>query len=119
MSAARQLRNPKFTLFRPSSPLPSFRTRLQHNSSSATGKIMFDQTKESNDASKGLKPEHKAQAKQAESSEGRDHPAKQPDPQPAPSKSTGVRYDGLNSKAGEGKDKGVTKDNNFMPSTGM
>lgn len=80
---------------------------------------MFDQTKESNDASKGLKPEHKAQAKQAESSEGRDHPAKQPDPQPAPSKSTGVRYDGLNSKAGEGKDKGVTKDNNFMPSTGM
>ncbi|KAI0458090.1 hypothetical protein F5B21DRAFT_461265 [Xylaria acuta] len=119
MSTARRLRNIKLSFPRPASPMASFRTRIQHSSSSAIGETKFDQTKESNDASKGLRPEHKAQAKQAGSSEGKDHPAKQPDPQPTPSKPTGVRYDGPDSKAGEGKNKGVTRDNDFMPSTGM
>ncbi|RYC65220.1 hypothetical protein CHU98_g979 [Xylaria longipes] len=117
MSVARRLRSLKLTSPRPASLLYRFRIRMQHNSSSAIGEIKFDQTKESNDPLKGLKPEHKAHAKQTGSNEGEDHPAKQPDPQPAPSKSTGVRYDGPDSKAGEGRDKGVTKDNDFMPST--
>ncbi|KAI0487619.1 hypothetical protein F4859DRAFT_510188 [Xylaria cf. heliscus] len=118
MPVALQLRSLKLTPHRPALPLHLLRIRIQHSSSSAIGEIKRDQTKELNDPSKGLKPEHKMQAKQAESNEGRDHPAKQPDPQPAPSKSTGVRYDGPDSKAGEGKDKGVTKDDDFMPSTG-
>ncbi|TRX98578.1 hypothetical protein FHL15_000652 [Xylaria flabelliformis] len=90
MSAAPRLRSLKLISPQLASPLPSLRMRIRHGSSSATREPKFDQTKESNDPSKGLKPEHKAQAKQAESSKGKDHPAKQPDPQPAPSKSTGV-----------------------------
>ncbi|KAI0863526.1 hypothetical protein F4860DRAFT_65932 [Xylaria cubensis] len=119
MSAAPRLRSLKLISPQLASPVPSLRMRTQHSSFSAIREPKFDQTKESNDPSKGLRPEHKTQAKQAESSEGKDHPAKQPDPQPAPSKSTGIQSDGPDSKAGEGKDKGVTKDRNFMPSTGM
>jgi len=83
----------------------------RRNFSSAIGETKFDQTKESNDPSKGMKSEHKAEAKQTTSDEGRgDHPAKQADPQQSPSKSTGVETEGPGTKAGEGKDPGVTKD---------
>lgn len=82
----------------------------QKNYTAATSQIRFDQTKTSNDPSKGMTSQHKDQSKNTHDGAGGDHPAKQPDPQQAPSKSTGVRTDGPDGKAGEGQDKGVTKD---------
>ncbi|CAJ2510092.1 Uu.00g059920.m01.CDS01 [Anthostomella pinea] len=68
--------------------------------------VKADQTKKSNDPSASQKEEHGSQAEQV-SGEGRDHPAKQPDPQQSPSKSTGVREEGPNGKAGSAPDQGV------------
>ncbi|KAI1824371.1 hypothetical protein F4861DRAFT_539109 [Xylaria intraflava] len=123
MPAARRLQNLSSTLSWPMPPASASWTgirNLRHRyGSSVKGQTKFDQTKESNDPSKGLKPEHVAQAKQAGDIKGRDHPAKQPDPQPSPSKSTGVRREGPGSKAGEGEENGVSKDEGVLPSTGV
>jgi hypothetical protein len=90
--------------------MPAFQTTLYQLQVQNRYSAVPDQTKESNDSSKGLKSEHKDQLKKENNSAGSDHPAKQPDPQASPSKSTGVREEGPGSKAGEGKDEGVTKD---------
>ncbi|KAI2639363.1 hypothetical protein GGS21DRAFT_507253 [Xylaria nigripes] len=124
MAAARRLQslsNPSCRLASPVSALWTGARDLQsrYYESSAIGPTRFDQTKESNDPSNDLKPQYKSQAKQADSDKSEDHPAKQPDPQPSPSKSTGVRREGPGSKAGEGEDKGVTKDHGVLPSTGV
>ncbi|KAI1818612.1 hypothetical protein GGS20DRAFT_527898 [Poronia punctata] len=88
------------------SSIPALRATTSRQFQSEAGQPRFDQTHESNDPSKGVAEKHKAQCKQGPG----DHPAKQPDPQQAPSKSTGVRRDGPDSKAGEGEDRGVTVD---------
>ncbi len=67
---------------------------------------MVDQTKEGNDPSQEKREEHVEAGNRAGSSEGRDHPAKQPDPQKAPERSTGFETEGPNGNAGEGKDTG-------------
>lgn len=79
------------------------------------GETTVDQTKHSNDPANGKKDEHQTQAKKAGSGEGRDHPAKQPDPQQSPSKSTGFETEGPGSKSGAGEDKGVSKDRGAGP----
>ncbi|KAI4869422.1 hypothetical protein F4820DRAFT_406492 [Hypoxylon rubiginosum] len=82
--------------------------RALFTSVAARAAVKVDQTKKSNDPSQDLKEEHHKQATQTTSS---DHPAKQPDLQQSPSKSTGIRSEGPGStKAGEGTDKGVHKD---------
>jgi hypothetical protein len=79
------------------------------------GDVVVDQTKEGNDPSKKQKDEHQAQAtKPGQSSDG-EHPAKQPDPQKSPSKSTGIEKEGPGTKSGEGEDHGVQKDTGAGP----
>lgn len=77
--------------------------------------VKMDQTKKSNDPSEENKDDHQAQAEMVDSDKGRDHPAKQADPQKAPSKSTGIQTEGPDSKAGEGEDKKVMEDSGAGP----
>ncbi|KAK6850447.1 hypothetical protein PG995_004537 [Apiospora arundinis] len=61
------------------------------------GETKVDQTRESNDPAGNKQEAHQTQARQAseeEQSQQRQHPAKQADPQPNPSKSTGIREEG-------------------------
>ncbi|KAI1143618.1 hypothetical protein F5Y05DRAFT_361971 [Hypoxylon sp. FL0543] len=78
--------------------------------SAARTAIRADQTRKSNDPSEEQKEGHHKQAKKTTSGEDRDHPAKQPDPQPSPSKPTGVRSEGPESKSGEGSEPAVHKE---------
>jgi hypothetical protein len=89
-------------------------TSIQHASSHANGQTKFDQTKESNAPSKPARTEHENQAQKSDFDEDT-HPAKQPDPQQSPSKATGIQIEGPGSKAGEGQDKGVIKDQGAGP----
>ncbi|KAI1378182.1 hypothetical protein F4677DRAFT_385386 [Hypoxylon crocopeplum] len=89
--------------------------RAPFTSSAAYLAVKIDQTKKSNDPSEDQKEEHHKQATRTTSGEGRDHPAKQPDPQQSPSKSTGVRSEGPESKSGEGLDTGVHKERGAGP----
>lgn len=66
---------------------------------SAEAPIKFDQTKQSNDP--GGKPRDGPGGNGSNGSGG--HPAKQSDTQERPSRSTGVRSDGPDGRAGEGK----------------
>ncbi|KIW62294.1 hypothetical protein PV04_10478 [Phialophora macrospora] len=74
--------------------------------SSATGNIVVDQTKINNDPNKEKKEEHVKAGNKASSAEGRDHPAKQPDPQKPPERSTGFETEGPDGNSGEGEDSG-------------
>ncbi|KIV81329.1 hypothetical protein PV11_03520 [Exophiala sideris] len=87
----------------------------RRNNYSVIGETTVDQTKQSNDPSNSKKDAHQAQATKPGSAEGRSHPAKQPDPQQSPSKSTGFETEGPGSKAGAGADKGVSKDRGAGP----
>lgn len=80
--------------------------RLASSASKPTVKI--DQTKKSNDPDESPKPEHHERGTTARTLEGekgatQPHPAKQPDPQPSPERSTGIQPSGPESKAGEGR----------------
>lgn len=69
--------------------------------------VTMDQTKHDNHPSNGKKPEHEHTASSARTEAGRNHPAKQPDPQQSPERSTGFETDGPgSSEAGKGKDTG-------------
>ncbi|XXH04617.1 hypothetical protein Hte_011034 [Hypoxylon texense] len=82
--------------------------RALFTSIAARGAVKVDQTKKGNDPSQDQKGDHHKQATETTSS---DHPAKHPDPQQSPSKSTGIRSEGPGStKSGEGVDEGVHKD---------
>ncbi|EXJ54717.1 hypothetical protein A1O7_10058 [Cladophialophora yegresii CBS 114405] len=74
--------------------------------SSPLSKAVVDQTKKNNDANQEKKDEHVKAGNKATSAEGRDHPAKQPDPQKAPERSTGFETEGPDGNSGEGKDTG-------------
>ncbi|EXJ69607.1 uncharacterized protein A1O5_07643 [Cladophialophora psammophila CBS 110553] len=65
-----------------------------------------DQTKNNNDPNLGKRGEHVKAGKSATSSEGRGHPAKQPDPQEPPKRSSGFETQGPDGKSGEGEDTG-------------
>ncbi|KUI72369.1 hypothetical protein VM1G_11825 [Cytospora mali] len=66
--------------------------------------IKFDQTKKSNDPDgEPREGQHDASSSGKGSADAQPHPAKQPDPQSTPSKSTGVRGEGPGGKAGEGQ----------------
>lgn len=89
-------------------------TRLASYASKPTVKI--DQTKKSNNPDEDLKPEHHEHGTTTRTLEGekgatQPHPAKQPDPQPSPERSTGVQPSGPESKAGEGRAGAVHKEN--------
>jgi len=87
---------------------------IRHGSSTPVNEPKFDQTKESNDPSKAHRSEHETQAQKSEDRE-ESHPAKQPDPQQSPSKSTGIEPEGPDGKAGEGQDTGVMEDRGAGP----
>ena len=76
---------------------------------SPIGKTVTDQTKKNNDPSQEKKEEHVKAGNQAGSGEGRDHPAKQSDPQKAPERSTGFETEGPDGNAGEGNAGNVHK----------
>ncbi|KAH6648386.1 hypothetical protein BKA67DRAFT_661367 [Truncatella angustata] len=84
-------------------------SRLQFRSFTlSTARRIVDQTKKNNESSQEHKDSHRQQATKAGSSGSSEgHPAKQADPQPSPSKSTGIETDGPgSSKAGTGSDRG-------------
>lgn len=88
-------------------------TRLASSTSKPTVKI--DQTKKSNNPDEDPTVEHHEHGSTARTLEGgkgaaQSHPAKQPDPQPSPERSTGVQPSGPESKAGEGRVDGVHKE---------
>lgn len=67
----------------------------------------MDQTKQDNHPDNDKKAEHEHTASSARTEKGRNHPAKQPDPQKSPERSTGFETDGPgSSEAGKGKDTG-------------
>jgi len=68
--------------------------------------IVVDQTKKGNDPNQEKTDEHKKAGKIAGSGETADHPAKQADPQKAPTRSTGFKTEGPNGNAGDGEDTG-------------
>ncbi|KIX96332.1 uncharacterized protein Z520_08110 [Fonsecaea multimorphosa CBS 102226] len=80
----------------PRHPLPSHRGVT----------TVVDQTKHDNNPDQDKRAEHVKAGKSATSSEGRGHPAKQPDPQKPPERSTGFETEGPDGKSGEGKDTG-------------
>ncbi|OAP55425.1 hypothetical protein AYL99_10398 [Fonsecaea erecta] len=65
---------------------------------------VVDQTKHDNDPDLDKRDEHVRAAKSVTTKEGRDHPAKQPDPQKPPERSTGVETQGPDGKSGEARD---------------
>lgn len=76
------------------------------SSASSTGATVVDQTKQGNDPNADKREGHKEAAAQTTSGEGRDHPAKQPDPQASPERSTGFETQGPgSSEAGTGGEK--------------
>ncbi|KAK5064441.1 hypothetical protein LTR84_000274 [Exophiala bonariae] len=87
----------------------------RYSSSNVVGSVKVDQTKKSNNPSRAHETDHTEQAQRTGSSKGRDHPAKQPDPQESPSKATGIQSEGPDSKAGAKEDKGVTTDRGAGP----
>ena len=98
--------------------IPIIRSRTpaeRYSSSSVVGSVKVDQTKKSNDPSGAKQPQHTEHAQSAGSSESRDHPAKQPDPQDSPSKATGIETEGPGSKAGAKQDGKVTTDRGAGP----
>ncbi|KAI0834892.1 hypothetical protein F5Y06DRAFT_277463 [Hypoxylon sp. FL0890] len=96
-------RQQTYTFARPS-------TRAPFTTSAARAAVLTDQTRKSNDPSEKQKEGHHKQATKTTSGEGREHPAKQPDPQPSPSKPTGVRSEGPESKSGEGSEPAVHRE---------
>ncbi|KAI6090353.1 hypothetical protein F4821DRAFT_229122 [Hypoxylon rubiginosum] len=107
-------RNQVFSSYRHGATWTRYSPRAPFTSAAVRGAVKFDQTKKSNDPSQEQTEAHHEQAKQAETSSddgARGHPAKQSDPQPSPSKSTGIMSEGPgSSKAGEGADRGVHKE---------
>jgi hypothetical protein len=87
----------------------------RYSSSSVLGSVKVDQTKKSNDPSESQKQDHMERAQGTGRSEGRDHPAKQPDPQQSPSKATGIETEGPGSKSGTKEEGGVTTDRGAGP----
>ncbi|KAJ9654768.1 hypothetical protein H2198_006207 [Neophaeococcomyces mojaviensis] len=84
------------------------------SSDSAYGSPVVDQTKKGNDPNQDKRDEHKEAGNKATDASGRDHPAKQPDPQKSPERSTGFETEGPGTKAGEGEDTGnVHKEEGF------
>lgn len=82
-------------------------TSARFASSAPKPTVKIDQTKKSNNPDEAPKPEHHEQGTTARTLEGekgaaQPHPAKQPDPQPSPERSTGVQPSGPESRAGEG-----------------
>jgi hypothetical protein len=69
----------------------------------------MDQTKAGNDPNHQKKDEHVQAGNRAGSEASRDHPAKQPDPQKAPERSTGIQTEGPNGRSGEGTAENVHK----------
>ncbi|KAH0848804.1 hypothetical protein AYO21_08245 [Fonsecaea monophora] len=67
---------------------------------------VVDQTKIDNKPHLDKRDEHTKIGKSATSGDGRGHPAKQPDPQKPPERSTGVETQGSEGKSGEGRDTG-------------
>lgn len=95
-------------LARPRCTCSVISSQLRHagsSSASSTGATVVDQTKQGNDPNSDKKEEHQQAAAQTTSSEGRDHPAKQPDPQVSPERSTGFETQGPGSEAGKGGEK--------------
>jgi hypothetical protein len=74
--------------------------------SSATSNTVVDQTKSNNDPSQEKRDEHVKAGNKASSAEGSDHPAKHPDPQKPPERSTGIETRGPDGNSGEGEDTG-------------
>ncbi|KAI1761468.1 hypothetical protein GGR53DRAFT_505612 [Hypoxylon sp. FL1150] len=102
----------------------SYRHHHHHDapftSVAARGAVLFDQTKKSNDPSEDQKEGHHKEATSTPSDGDRGHPAKQPDPQQSPSKSTGIRDDGPGgSESGKGRDEGVHKEKDVAEKDGQ
>lgn len=81
---------------------------LRFASSASKPVVKIDQTKRSNNPDEDHTPEHREQGTTARALEGdtaaaQAHPAKQPDPQPSPARSTGAQPGGPESRAGEGR----------------
>lgn len=103
---------PQVTLLRPIKSAHFMPARqiapLRFASSATKPAVKIDQTKRSNNPDEDPTPEHCEQGTTARALEGdtaaaQAHPAKQPDPQPSPARSTGVQPNGPESRAGEGR----------------
>jgi hypothetical protein len=66
----------------------------------ADAKVLVDQTKKDNSSAGEQDPAHKEQTARTDWSKSADsHPAKQPDPQAPPTRSTGIEPEGPDGKA--------------------
>lgn len=111
------IRGSLFTSTRAANPFATRKiTSARFASSAQQPTVKIDQTKKSNRPDESPRPEHEEHGTIAKTLEGekgaaQPHPAKQPDPQPSPERSTGIQPSGPESKAGEGRVGDVHREN--------